>query len=180
MQKQQMVPVLMKKDRLVRFESRGDSVDPVVLVHGRSLFKALALLLALTACSTASSVREASTKVELVQLVGPAELNYPRGDIEVQFGLRITNQSPVAIRLRQIQMTPVGLGGPYQLVNRTYPFNEEVAANSARDVSWWARAIAEGDPNASDANAPVSLRAIALFESPEGHFRKVVMKTFRQ
>ena len=79
----------------------------------------LALALPLFACSTTPSARNASTGVELVQLVGPAELNYPRGTIEVQFGLRITNQSGEAIKLRQIQMTPVGLGGAYRLITRT-------------------------------------------------------------
>jgi|SRR5688572_21135804 len=140
----------------------------------------LACALILIACSTTQSGTGAATEVELTQLVGPAELNYPRGDIEVKFGLRISNQSANAIRLRQIQMTPVGLGGPYRLINRTYFFNEEVRAHSSGDVSWWARAVAEGNANAVDANAPISVRAIAVFESPEGHFRKIVMGTFRQ
>ena len=140
----------------------------------------LALALPLIACATTPSAKNASTEVELVQLLGPADLNYPRGSIEVQFGLRITNQSGDAIKLRQIQVMPVGVGGAYRVVTRTYYFKEDVAPNSSRDVSWWARAVAVGDPNALDANAPISLRAVALFESPEGHFRKIMMPTFRQ
>ena len=140
----------------------------------------LALALPLIACGTTQSAKTASTRVELVQLVGPAELNYPRGAIEVQFGLKITNQSAGAITLRQVQMTPVGLGGSYRLATATYHFKEDVAPNSSRDVSWWARAAAEGDRNAVDANAPISVRAIAVFESTGGHFRKIVMATFRQ
>jgi hypothetical protein len=140
----------------------------------------LALSLVLVACGTTQSGKSASTEVQLIQLMGPAELNYPRGVMEVQFGLRITNQSADPIRLRQIQMTPVGLGGAYRLLSQSYHFNEEVAANTSRDVTWWARAVAEGDPNAVDANAPISVRAIAVFDSAQGHFRKVVMETFRQ
>ena len=141
---------------------------------------ALTCLLTVAGCSSSPSAVTAPTEVHLVQLVGPAELNYPRGDIEIQFGLRITNQSPAAIRLRQIQMTAVGAGGPYRLINRTYFFNDEIAGNSSRDVTWWARAVAEGNPNALDRNAPVSVRAIAMFESTDGRFQKIVMKTFRQ
>ena len=60
----------------------------------------LACSLILVACSTTQSGKSASTEVQLVQLIGPAELNYPRGAIEVQFGVRITNQSADAIRRR--------------------------------------------------------------------------------
>jgi hypothetical protein len=121
-----------------------------------------------------------ATTVELFQLIGPADLNFPSGSIEVQFGLRTTNESPDTIRLRQIQMTPVGLGGPYTIRNRTYFFNEEVAAKETKDIAFWARADAEGDRYALDANAPTTVRAIVFFESPKGAFRKVMMKTFPQ
>jgi hypothetical protein len=146
----------------------------------------LACALLAAACSTApKSDAPAATNVlqpeiQMIQLVGPADLNYPSGLIEVQFGLRIANNSSEAIRLRQVEMTPVGFGGPYRVRRRAYFFNEEVAANGSKDVTFWARADAEGDAYAGDAHAPVSLRAVAMFETPNGSFRKILTKTFNQ
>ncbi|HYR27020.1 MAG TPA: hypothetical protein VEU30_01055 [Thermoanaerobaculia bacterium] len=122
----------------------------------------------------------AQPELQLYQLIGPADLNYPAGSIEVQFALRIANRSSQPITLRQIQMVPVSLGGPYRVVSNTYHFNKVIDANAAEEVPFWARAVAEGDAFANDANAPVSLRAVAQFQSPAGAFRQVLMKTFSQ
>lgn len=140
----------------------------------------LACAFALLACSSTQSPTNATTTTELFQLIGPADLNYPGGSIEVKFGLRVQNGSPGPIKLRQIQMAPVGLGGPYRLRSRTYFFNDEIGPNDRKDIAFWVRADAEGDANAVDASAPISVRAIAIFESPHGGFRKIMMKTFPQ
>ena len=139
-----------------------------------------ACLIALAACSSAPQANLLQPDVEMYQLIGPADLNYPPGSIEVQFGLRIANRSSEPIKLRQVEMTPVGSGGPYEIRRFTYHFNHEIAPNGTRDVAFWARADATGDAFALDANAPVSLRAVAVFESPSGHLRKILMKTFSQ
>lgn len=140
----------------------------------------LACAVLLAACSSAPKAKLLEPDVEMYQVVGPADLNYPRGSIEVQFALRIANNSSETIKLRQVDMTPVGLGGPYEIVRRTYFFNQEIAPNASKDVAFWARAEAEGDAFATDANAPVSLRAVAVFESSSGRMRKILMKTFGQ
>lgn len=132
------------------------------------------------ACAGAPQARIAEPEVDLVQLVGPADLNYPQGDIEVQFGLRVLNRSGETIRLRQVEMSPVGSGGPYRVWRRMYYFNQEIGPNETRDVSFWARASAEGNAGALDATAPVSVRAIARFESAEGSVRKILTRTFGQ
>ena len=136
----------------------------------------------LAACSSTSSqkVNIIQPEIEMYQLVGPADLNYPSGEIEVQFGLHIANKSSETIKLRQVEMTPVGYGGPYAVRRRTYFFKEDIEGLGSKEVSFWARAVAEGDAYAGDANAPVSLRAVAMFETPNGSFRKILMKTFNQ
>lgn len=116
----------------------------------------------------------------MIQLNGPADQNFPAGEIEVQFALRIANKSGETIKLKQVEMFPVGLGGPYEIRRKTYFFNQDVAPNASKDVSFWARAVAEGDAYAGDANAPVSLRAVAVFETADGSFRKILSKTFNQ
>lgn len=144
-------------------------------------FTLLASAFVLLACTSAApNAHLVQPEIEFFQLVGPADLNYPAGEIEVQFGVRIANRSAEPIKLRQIEMTPVGSGGPYRVRRRIYFFNEEVAPNGSRDVAFWARADARGDALAIDASAPISVRAVAWFESPAGNFRKIVMKTFGQ
>ena len=44
----------------------------------------------------------------------------------------------------------------------------------------WEVPYAEGDAYAPDANAPVSLRAVAHFKTATGSFQKILMKTFPQ
>jgi hypothetical protein len=142
-------------------------------------FTLLACAFALLSCSS-SNPNIIRPEVNLYQLVGPADLNYPAGAIEVQFALRVVNKSGEPITLQQIQMIPMGLGGPYRVAQRTYYFNQSIAPNGTKEVPFWARALAEGDAYATDANAPVSLRAIAHFSSPAGSFQQILMKTFPQ
>jgi hypothetical protein len=141
----------------------------------------LAAFLLIGACATGSGDEVSRADIEMFQLVGPADLGYPSGEIEIKFGLRIGNPTSEAITLRQVELVPVGLGGPYEVIRRTYYFSKQVIEpNQGRAVSFWAKADAEGDSQAADANAPVALRAIAVFDSPSGSFRKVLMKTFTQ
>lgn len=130
--------------------------------------------------STPKATNIVQPEVDLYQVIGPADLNYPKGAIEVQFAVHVANKSAEAITLRQVDIVPVGLGGPYRVRTRTYPMNESIAANGSRDIEFWAQADASGDQFANDANAPVSVRAIAHFQSPAGAFRKILMKTFSQ
>jgi hypothetical protein len=140
----------------------------------------LACAFTLLACSSSSNTNILKPDVDLFQLVGPADLNYPQGSIEVQFALRIANKSGEPITLQRIQMMPVGLGGPYRVTQRTYYFNKSIEANGSQEVPFWARAFADGDAYAADANAPVSLRAVAHFKTATGSFQKILMKTFPQ
>lgn len=134
----------------------------------------------LAACSTGPKVNILQPEIEMYQLVGPADLNYPSGRIEVQYAFRIENRSAEPIKLTQVQMAPMGAGGPYVVQRWTYHINRTIAPNATEDVAFWAHAFAEGDAYALDANAPVSLRAVAMFDSPAGRFRKILTKTFGQ
>jgi hypothetical protein len=130
--------------------------------------------------SNANKVKLIEPEVELYQLVGPADLNYPRGQIEVQLGLRVANRSELPIKLRRVAISPVGGGGPYRVRTQSYFFNREIPPGRYEDIAFWARANATGDAFSIDANAPITLRAIAYFDSPAGATRKVLLKTFTQ
>jgi hypothetical protein len=137
-------------------------------------------VLACSSSTPATNSNIVQPEVDLYQVIGPADMNYPKGAIEVQFAVHVANRSAEAITLRQVDIVPVGLGGPYRVRTRTYPINEQIAANGSRDIEFWAQADASGDQFANDANAPVSVRAIAHFQTAGGSFRKILMKTFSQ
>jgi hypothetical protein len=140
---------------------------------------AAAVTFALLGCSS-NSVKIIPPDLEIVQLVGPAELNYPTGPIDVQYGVRIANRSSEPITLRQIQLQQVSAGGPYRVRSETYFFNKPIAPGAFEELTFWAHADARGGAFATDAQAPVNVRGVAFFESKAGSFRKIFLKTFDQ
>jgi hypothetical protein len=129
---------------------------------------------------TAEQVGMVEPQTELIQLVGPKQLNYESGQIEMKYALRVTNPGAEPITLRQIQIQTVGLEGPYQIPPSSYFFREPVAASDTRDVEFFAKALAVGDRQRIDAQAPVSVRIIAYFEAPKGNFRKTFITNLGQ
>ena len=143
-------------------------------------FIAAAVSCALLACSSGSGAKIIHPELQFVQLSGPAEQNYTPGDIEVQYGIRIANRSSEPITLRRIQLRSVGLGGPYTLRPTTYYFERVIQPEKFEDVTFWAKAVAEGDGMAPDARAPVTVRAVVVFESPAGGFRNIITQMIEQ
>lgn len=146
-----------------------------------------ALTMALAACATsspevptASELKLIEPQVKFVQLVGPADLQYPQGEIEVKYGLRIVNRSAETLTLRRIRVEPVNIGGPYIVRRNSYFFQTSVPGDQTTDVAFWAKAVAEGDAYALDARAPVAVRGVAYFDSPAGPFRVVFAGNFSQ
>jgi hypothetical protein len=138
---------------------------------------ALAACLTFIACgSSAPAGNSAAGKivpeVELVQLVGPEELNWERGEIEMKYALRVSNPSAEPITLRQIRLQTVGTEGPYMIPQSSYSFREVVAPGASRDIQFFAKARSEGNRYRIDAQSPVSVRTVAYFEAPSGNFRR--------
>jgi hypothetical protein len=119
-------------------------------------------------------------EITFVQLSGPVEQNYPQGEFEVQYGMRIANRSSEPIVLSSVELRPMSQGGPYLLRAETYHFNREIRPSSFEDVTFWAKASSTGDAFSNDARAPVNIRASALFRSPSGTFRQVFTKVLSQ
>ncbi len=144
----------------------------------KAFFAAVACCAFLACASNSSKI--VPPELQFVQLSGPAEQNYTPGNFEVQYGLRIANRSSEPITLRNIQIQSIGLGGPYRLQPATYYFKREVPPEKYEDVTFWAKAVATGDAFSPDANAPITIRATAFFESPAGNFRRVFTKMLDQ
>lgn len=145
----------------------------------KQLATALACLTLLAcASSTGTAAGADAAKVpppdfEFVQLVGPEEQNWPQGEIEVQYAVRITNKATEPIRLRQIELSPVGMEGAYTVARQSYFFDHEVGATGAKEFAFWAKAYSEGKRYGINAQSPISVRAVAYFQSASGPFRKV-------
>lgn len=136
-------------------------------------------IIAFTACA-GNPARGPQPELMFVQISGPLEQNYPAGDIEVQYGMRIENRGQGGITLRRIEVESVGSGGAYRLLRESYYFNTTVPSQTAGEVTFWAKAIALGDSMSDDARAPITVRGTAFFESPDGSFRKVFVKMLPQ
>ncbi|HYI10480.1 MAG TPA: hypothetical protein VEK57_15575 [Thermoanaerobaculia bacterium] len=139
-----------------------------------------ALLACASSGDSAGGAKLLQADLQFVQLVGPEEMNWPAGSIEVQYGMRIANKSGEPITLRQVEVESLGQGGPYRLRRDRYFMNVAIPPASNRDATFWARAYAEGDSMADDANMPVTVRGVAFFESPAGNFRKVFVQRIVQ
>jgi hypothetical protein len=152
-------------------------------------FLASAACAALLACGssgsgadvpTAETIGTVAPETELVQLVGPEQLNWEVGQIEMKYALRITNRAAEPITLRQIQIQTVGLEGPYSIPQTSYFFREPVTPGVTRPVEFFAKAYSEGNRYNIDAQAPVSIRIIAFFEAPKGNFRQTFITNLGQ
>jgi hypothetical protein len=121
-----------------------------------------------------------STETSLVQLVGPNQLNWDAGLIEMKYALEVTNNAADAITLRQIQIQTVGIEGPYYVPQSSYFFSEPVVAGSTRSIEFFAKAVSGGNRQKIDAQSPVSVRIVAYFEAPKGNFRETFITNLGQ
>jgi hypothetical protein len=146
---------------------------------------AVPALLALAAISCSSSGSKPNQNANLLrpeiaieQLVGPADLGYPGGQVDVQYQVTVGNRSAEPITLRRIEVSSVG-GGAYRLRRESYPFNATLGANQQGSIQFWAHALQAG-PVFRGSTEPVTLRAILYFQSPAGSFQQIVMKSLEQ
>ena len=144
----------------------------------RNLLVALSLGLLIIGCSSSSKpggmIRP---EIEIEQAVGPGDVGYPRGIIEVQFAMKISNRSAQPVTLRRIEIQSVG-GGGYTLRHETQVFNKTIEPDHFDTVKFWVRALAKGDTPA--ANEPVTIRGVAQFDSPAGSMQQFFLKNISQ
>jgi len=130
-------------------------------------------------CASKKGVTLIRPEIALVQIVGPAEVGYPRGQMDIQYGMRVANRSAETITLRRIDISSFG-SGAYTLRREQHPFNQSVPPDQYADVTFWVRALARGGPFTMGANEPVTVRIIAYFDSPEGPFTQLVQRDLMQ
>lgn len=150
--------------------------------RGLAMRKTVALLLlslTVAACASSSNPKIPEPGVGIEQVVGPAELNYPYGPIEVKYNLGIQNNAPFPITLTRIDVaTTDPAGGSYALRRDFYSFKETIPANSTRVIPFWAKAFAFGRTMRN--TEPVTFRAIVYFNTPQGTYQKVFIRELSQ
>ena len=139
------------------------------------------LLLAACASSKAQDGKPARPDVAIgvEQVVGPAQLNYPYGPMEVQYEFLIQNPSSQPITLMRIEVATTNMaGGPYTLRRDFYNVNKTIPGNGADTVKLWAKAFGYG--RGLRQNEPITLRAVVSFQSPSGNFQKIFIRELSQ
>ena len=143
----------------------------------------LLLSIVFAACASSKSSKPQAKIPEpgigLEQVVGPRELGYPYGQIEVKFNFAVQNNARIPITLTRVDLQPAGVaGGAYTLRRDFYNFKQEIPPNSVGFVTFWAKAMGWG--RGQRENEPVTVRGVAYFDTPEGNTQTVFIKELSQ
>jgi hypothetical protein len=145
-------------------------------------FLAVAFLVVAAGCASAASDSGlAHTKAQLLEpditfkQVNnlPAVARYISGGIPVHYQVRVANRSSETITLTRLDVVSLGYGA-YTLRQQTRPYKTKIAPDHYEVVDFWAPAVIE-DPTLYGANGPVTLRAVAHFDSAVGQFDHVIV-----
>jgi hypothetical protein len=145
------------------------------------LLTSAALILA--TCATSKSgqprVKIPDPGIGIEQVVGPRELGYPYGPIEVKYNIAVQNNASFPMTLTSIDLQSEGLaGGAYTLRRYSYPFHQEIPPNSVGVVTFWARAMGWGQSMRE--TEPVTVRGVVHFQTPAGSTQKVFVRDLSQ
>ena len=97
--------------------------------------------------------------------------------VPAHFEFRIVNQADVPITLRRIDLDSLG-GGSIGIQSKNRQFDTVIAPHSVQSVDFLTTAFVN-DPSSFAGRSPVLIRAVALFDSPEGSLQKVVQQQVR-
>ena len=156
----------------------------MLLYNARAMRRGLLLLSILfAACATTKSdttqVKIPEPAIGLEQVVGPRELGYPYGQIEVKYNFAVQNNSNITILLTRVDLQPTGVaGGAYTLRRDFYNFKQEIPPHSVGIVTFWAKATGWG--RGQRENEPVTVRGVAYFDTPQGKTQTVFIKELSQ
>jgi hypothetical protein len=101
------------------------------------------------------------------------------GPFDIQYQMDIANPSQQPITLKKLQLTTTG-DGYYSLRRDPYFFNQTIPPGTTGTVVFYAHAYANYYPGTSQSTMPVSIRGVAIFESPNGSFQQVFTKLIPQ
>lgn len=132
-----------------------------------------ALFLALGCTSTSST--HAEPELQLIQLSTVAEAaRNVTGGIPVQYRLTIHNTTMTPLQLKRIDLVSQG-DGAYNLQPMSQAYDQVIDVGATLAFEMWGQANVQYS-TISGANGPVTIRAIAQFDSAAGRFQTVVVQ----
>ena len=141
------------------------------------------LAIVVAACASGGSSQKAKITepdVEIEQEVGPAELNWPYGPIDLKYAVQVTNKWDQPITLNRINVStqnPAGAG--YALRHDYYNLAATtIQPGETRTVEFWAHGFSFG--HSARETEPITFRAIVYFATPAGPFQKVLLRELPQ
>ena len=143
----------------------------------------LAILLLLSACSTmksdsglgAAKVDVIKPDIRIQQLSSvPSAARHVEGGIPIQYALHVLNHSTEPITLKQVSVVSMGYGA-YDVPQTSRPFKAVIEPEHTQVVDFWVPANVSTS-SLVGANGPVTLRVVAVFDSPVGQFQQIVVQ----
>jgi LEA14-like dessication related protein len=141
-----------------------------------------ATLLIAAACTSSNQLSQNAAHIpqpEITIISRTDMTNVPAvaSGINVHFEFRIANQAEVPITLKRIDLDTLG-GGSIAIQAKNRPFNIVIQPHTAQSADFVTSAYIN-DPNNYSGRSPVQIRAVALFDSPEGSLQKIVQQQVR-
>jgi hypothetical protein len=142
---------------------------------------AFTALLIAAACSSTNQLSQNAAHIPQpeITIIGRTDLvNIPSiaSGVPAHFEFRIVNQADVPITLKRIDLDSLG-GGSIGIQSRNRQFNTVIAPHMAQSVDFLTTAFIN-DPSFAG-RSPVQIRAVAVFDSPQGSLQKVVQQQVR-
>lgn len=135
---------------------------------------ALSAILLAAACSSGTQLSQNAAHIPApdITITGRTDLTSNptvATSVTAHFEFRIVNNADIPITLRRIDV--IGLDvAPIRIESRNRPFNTVIDPHSVQSVDF----ITTATFTDRRASSPVSIRAVALFDSAEGNLQKVV------
>lgn len=129
------------------------------------------------ACASSSPSKSAGPEPELLisQISNiPEAARHITGRISVQYAVSVKNTTPAALQLKRIDVQSIGFGA-YSLAPTSLPFKVAIAPGETKIVQFWGAAFIDSS-TIMGANGPVTLRAMAEFDSASGPLRTTVVQ----
>ena len=131
---------------------------------------ALLLLFAAVACASDRTAAIPDPDFVLEQISEMPDLaSHVSGSFPVQYRLHVGNHAPVPIRLRQVNVSSVGMNA-YEVASTTRPFNVTIGPEQSVDVEFFVSGLIA--QSILGANGPVTLHGIVVFDSQWGPFQR--------
>ncbi|HWW62747.1 MAG TPA: hypothetical protein VN181_15335 [Thermoanaerobaculia bacterium] len=145
----------------------------------KRLHHLLAVALIIAGCASGNSSNGGPpVELDLAQIGGGAQDTfYFRGPVNVQYRLAINNPTNEPLTLRRISLQTIG-SGAYVLNTGVSPIQATVPPNASVQIPLSAWGRARGGFMTS--TEPVTVRALAYFDSPHGSFVKQATKLLSQ